>query len=72
MAQTARHGLAGTLVESGHSPAHDRKCPTVANRLISTPISAMITCAAVALTRDSHQVLARCLKGSNGILLYRQ
>jgi hypothetical protein len=34
----------------GHSPAHKRKCPTVAKRLISTPISAMITCAAVALT----------------------
>jgi hypothetical protein len=34
----------------GHSPAHDRKCPTVAYRLMSTPISAMITGAAVAVT----------------------
>src|SRR5262249_36399907 len=34
----------------GQSPAHERKCPAVAKWLMSTPISATITDAAVALT----------------------
>jgi hypothetical protein len=42
--------LPALSLSCGHSPAHDRKCPPVANRLISTPISVMITCAAVILT----------------------
>src|SRR5689334_7738526 len=34
----------------GHRPAHDIRCLTVGKRFMSTPISATITLAAVALT----------------------
>jgi hypothetical protein len=56
--------LPALSLSCGQSPAYERKCPTVAKRLMSTPVSAMITDAAVALTPlNRHQSFDRGAKG---------
>ncbi len=57
--------LAGGLVAGGATPAQAQRCPAVGNRVMSTPISAIITSAVVLDTPViEHKMVTAASKGA--------